>query len=294
MRKAMLAVFLVFGLMAFSRADLYGAHGESRQPRKAILLAAFGTTVPEARTALDAVEKRAREAFPGVEIRWAYTSGIVRKKLATQGQVFHSPETALSMLMDEGFTHVAVLSLHTIPGEEFHDLNRNARLFGQMAGGFEQIVVAMPLLYSHDDFTRVAKTLIDAVPKGRKRGEAVLFMGHGTEHHPSDAIYSAMNQILQEMDANVLLGTVEGHPSLEELLPKLREKKPGKVYLMPFMAVAGDHAQNDMAGDEPDSWKSILKKEGYACEAVLKGTAEYPQVLEVWMDHLREAFAKLE
>jgi sirohydrochlorin cobaltochelatase len=86
------------------------------------------------------------------------------------------------------------------------------------------------------------------------------------------------------------VATVEGYPTLEDILPKLEAKEIKKVYLLPFMAVSGDHARNDMAGDEPGSWKSILTKKGLTCEPVIKGTIEAPEVVDVWLDHLRVAF----
>ena len=291
MKRARLVSFGLIGLIMLIAINAFAAHGEKSSEKKAILLAAFGTTVPEARKSLPQVEMRVKEAFPGVEIRWGYTSSIVRDKLAKQGNVLDSPETALSKFMDEGFTHVAVLSLHTIPGEEFHDLSGNVRLFGQMAGGFDKIFVARPLLSSHEDMTHVAKAMIKHIPTGRKPQDVVLLMGHGSAKHPSDAVYLAMNQVLQDLDPNVYVATVEGYPTLEDILPKFEEKKVRKVYLMPFMAVAGDHARNDMAGDDPDSWKSVLGKKGYTCEVVLKGTVEYPEILDVWLDHLRSALA---
>jgi sirohydrochlorin cobaltochelatase len=285
-------VLTLMALMLAASVPSHAAHGEKRSMKKAIVLAAFGTTVPEAQKALDQIEVKARQAFPGVEIRWAYTSKIVRAKLVKEGKLLDSPETALAKLMDEGYTHVAVLSLHTIPGEEFHELNRNARLFGEMAGGFDKILVARPLLSSREDMERVANGMLKHIPASRKPEDGVLLMGHGTEKHPSDAIYLAMVHTLQERDINVHIATVDGYPSLMDIVPKLKEKKAGKVYLMPFMAVAGDHARNDMAGDRPDSWKSILSKDGYTCEAVLKGTAEYPEIVDVWLDHLRATLAQ--
>jgi sirohydrochlorin cobaltochelatase len=187
---------------------------------------------------------------------------------------------------------VAVLSLHTIPGEEFHELVQNVHLFGQMADGFEKILVARPLLSSHSDMETVAKTLLKNIP-GRKAGDAVLFMGHGTEHHPADAIYLAMNQVFQELDPLVFVGTVEGKPTIEDILPKLKNLKPKTVYLMPMMSVAGDHAKNDMAGDEEDSWKSVLTKNGFKCEAILKGTAEFAEIVDVWLEHLKTVVSHL-
>ena len=282
-------VWLIGALVLAGNA--FAGHGDKRPVKKAILIAAFGTSVPEAQQALDQVDVTVRKAFPGVEVRWAYTSKIIRKKLAQQGKLYDSPETALAKLMDDGYTHVAVLPLHTIPGREFHELSQNAHLFGQMADGFERILVAYPLLSSHEDMTQVAQAMLQHIPKERKADEAVVLMGHGTEHHPADAIYLAMNQIFQETDRNVFVATVEGYPSLDDVLPKLREQKVKTVYLMPFMAVAGDHARNDMAGAEPDSWKSILEKNGYNVKVVLKGTAEYPEVVDVWVKHLQSAYS---
>ncbi len=289
--KTLKAWGLIMGLCMMMSGQALAGHGERKDPKKAILLAAFGTTVPEARLTLDNIETRVREAFPDVEVRWAYTSSIVRKRLAEQGTVFVSPETAMAGLMDEGYTHVGVLSLHTIPGEEFHRLHHNAHLFGQMARGFQKILVARPLLSSADDMFRSADALLKSLPAERKKEDAVLFMGHGSHKHPADGLYLAMNQVLQDRDPNAFMATVAGYPTLDDLLPRLRESGAKKVYLVPFMAVAGDHAVNDMAGDEPDSWKSVLEKEGFTCEAILKGTAEIPDVVDIWVDHLKVVMA---
>jgi sirohydrochlorin cobaltochelatase len=290
MRKRQWLVVAAAVMMIGGAAISWAGHGEKAAEKRAILLVAFGTSVPEARKAFEVVEDRARKAFSGVEIRWAFTSRIIRKKLAKEGQRIDSPETALAKLMEDGFTHVALLSLHTIPGEEFHELHRNAHLFGQMAGGFEKILLARPLLSSAKDMETVAQALLKRVPN-RKTDEAILFMGHGSAHHPADAIYLAMNQVFQDLDPHAFVGTVEGTPSLEDLLPKLKARKVKKVHLVPLMSVAGDHARNDMAGDEADSWKSVLTKSGLACETILTGTAEYPEIVDLWLEHLRAAMA---
>lgn len=270
--------------------NVLAAHGEKRETKKAILLTAFGTSVPEAQKAFDKIEARARNAFPNTEIRWAFTSKIIRAKLAKQGKHLDSPEEALAKLMSDNFTHVAVLSLQTIPGVEFHQLYQNATIFGQMNGGIVKVLVARPLLSSGKDMETVAEVLLKNIP-GRKPNDAVIFMGHGTEHHPSDAIYLAMNSIFRQKDPRAYVATVEGMITIQDLIPKLKEQKVKKVYLIPMMLVAGDHAMNDMAGDEPESWKSILTKNGFACEPVMKGTAEYPQIIDLWLDHLKTVMA---
>jgi sirohydrochlorin cobaltochelatase len=293
MERLWLLILMSAVLCLLAGRAVLAAEKPASPPGKAILLVAFGTSVPEAQKAYDQVEAAVRKAFPGIEVRWAYTSKVIRAKLAKQGKQLDSPEMALARMMEGGVTNVAVLSLHVIPGEEFHDLYTNAQLFSQMSGGFKRISVARPLLSSHEDMNRVAAAMLKRIPSSRKPEDIVLLMGHGSEKHPSDAIYAAMNYVFEQLDSNVFVATVDGYPSLEDLLPKISGKKGGKAFLMPFMTVAGDHARNDMAGDQPESWKSILSGKGIACETVLSGMADYPEIVEVWLDHLREVFERL-
>ena len=283
---------LVF-LATFRFGAAFASEGEKQPPKKAILLVAFGTSVPEGEKAYAQVEQQTKAAFPDVDVRWAYTSKTIRAKLAARGRTLDSPETALARMMDEGISRVAILSLHVIPGEEFHDLHRNAMFFSQMAGGFERVLVARPLLSSHDDLVRVATVLVKRISASIPPDDGVLLMGHGTPNHPADAIYSAINYLLQDMAPNTLVATVSGYLTIDDVLPRLKEKKVKKITLAPLMAVAGDHARNDMAGQRGDSWKSVLEANGFTCDVVLSGIAEYPEVVEIWLDHLREAFSQL-
>jgi sirohydrochlorin cobaltochelatase len=258
--------------------------------KKGILLVAFGTSVPEAQVSFDNIGKKTAEAFPGVPVRWAYTSSIIRKKMAAQGRILDSVEMALARMMDEGFTHVAVQSLHTMRGEEYDDVERTVSAFAHMPGGFSEIIIGGPLLSNQDDMEKVCTALLENIPAERKKKDAVIFMGHGSPH-PYNVVYAAMAYSLQRKDPDVFVATVEGSPTIEEILPVLRERKIGKAYLVPFMAVAGDHARNDMAGDEDDSWKSILKKNGITGVPVLKGTAEYDNMAAIWITHLKDVMA---
>lgn len=273
--------------------DAFAKHGAAHEAKQAILVVGFGTSVPEAKKAYDEIDKRLGEAFPGVERRWAYTSGLIRKKLRSQGMAIDSPEVALAKLMEDGFTHVAVLSLHVIPGAEFHDLYLNARMFMHMSGGFKKVTFAMPLLSSNEDMTDVVRAVTAAVPRERRPEEAVVFMGHGSEHHPADAIYTAMDALFQKQDRNIFLATVEGSPRFEDVLSVLESRKIKKVYLIPFMVVAGDHARNDMAGDDGESWKSRLAAKGITAVPVFRGLGEIPEVVEVWVRHGRSALDAL-
>lgn len=287
-----LSIVLIIGLVMLFTVNSFaaGGHGSKKETKKGILLVTFGTSIPEAQKAFEQIDKQVKAAFPGVDVRWAYTSKIIRAKLKKEGKVLDPPVVALAKMMEDGYTHVAAASLHTISGEEFHDLHRNAHLFGDMADGFQRILVSRPLLASRDDYERVAKALLAEIPKSRKPEDAIVFMGHGSEHHPADDAYAAMNYWMSKMAPNTYVGTVEGQPRLEDFLPELKKKGVKKVYLIPFMSVAGDHARNDMCGDEDDSWKKILEKNGMKVECILKGTAEIPAVVDVWVDHLKKAF----
>lgn len=287
MRKVLL-IFSVSVLLASFITEVQAMKDSPKETKQAILLVAFGTSVPEAQKAFENIDAMAKKAFPDTTIRWAYTSKTIRAKLAKQGKHLDSPELALAKLMEEGYKEVAILSLHIIPGEEFHGLNRNASLFALMDGGFNRIVIAQPLLSSYEDLQRTADIMLKSLPSSRKSQDAVVFMGHGSGKHPADSLYVAMNAILNKKDPLAYLATVDGHPTLDDIIPELTSKKVKKVFLVPFMAVAGDHARNDMAGDSPDSWKSVLTSKGFSCESVLKGMAENPDIVNIWLDHLKQ------
>ncbi|MBI4963417.1 MAG: sirohydrochlorin cobaltochelatase [Desulfomonile tiedjei] len=294
-RIVAIAVFsALVTLAATFTAASGGKYGTKQETKKGILLVAFGTSVPEAQNAFRQIEKRANESFPNVDVKWAYTSKVIRDKLRKQGKQLDSPEVALAKMMEDGYTHVLVASFHTIPGEEFHDLQTNSHAFDSMKGGIRRIRVSRPLLSSRDDHEKVAKALMKSIPRERKPLDAVVFMGHGSEHHPADDAYAAINYWFGKIDPNVYVGTVEGQPKIEEFLPELKKKSTKKVYLAPLMSVAGDHARNDMCGDEQDSWRSILRKNGMEVECILKGTAEIPEVVDVWIDHMKKAFSNFE
>ena len=265
----------------------HGGHAGPEPKGEALLLVTFGTSVPKAQKAFGHVEEKMRAAFPNTEIRWAYTSHIIRKKLAGQGKQIDSPEVALAKLMDEGYEQVTMQSLHMLPGAEFHEIYTNAQLFEGMSGGIKTVRTGYPLLVDNQSMDAVLDAVFtQIVPKERKPEDAVVLMGHGT-HHPSDAIYSAMMYKAQEKDANCFVGTVEGFPTFDEVLKKLQAKGVKKAYLIPLMTVAGDHTINDMAGDEPDSWKSQLTKAGIESVPVMQGLAEYDAIVDIWVKRLK-------
>jgi len=261
-----------------------GGHGSNVHKKVGILLVTFGSSEASAQVSFENIDKKVKSSYPDIPLRWAYTSHIIRAKLAKKGQLLDSPEAALAKMQDEKFTHVAVQSLHMIGGEEYHDLRHTVGAF-KMMGGFQKIILGYPLLATQEDMEKAVNAILHTLPQDRKKSDAVVLMGHGT-HHPSNAFYAALMFQLQLQDQNVFVGTVEGYPEVDLIKELLLKKKIKKAYLMPFMSVAGDHAKNDMAGDEDDSWRSVLTSAGIQCVPILKGVAEYGSFVDIWVDHL--------
>lgn len=293
LRLPCLALLCLLAWTLHPATALAGEKPATKAEKKAILLVTFGTSVASAQKSFQAVEQAVKARFPGVETRWAYTAKMIRRKLADQGQVHLSPAQALANLAEDGYTRVAMQSLHVIPGEEFEGLKETAARFAGMPKGPSRVEVGQPLLAGAEDMLRTAKAMLAHAPKERKAKDALVFMGHGT-HHFANAAYPAMAYVFQKLDPNVSLGTVEGYPSLEEVKAELKARGNKKAWLIPFMSVAGDHAMNDMAGEEEDSWKSDLGKAGVSCQPVLTGMAEHPEIAAIWLDHLQEALERLE
>lgn len=287
-RTTLLTIFcLIF------QTSLLMAHGDTRPMKKGILLVAFGTSIPEAEKSFKNIDAKVKAAFPGIPVRWAYTSKIIRHKLTREGKAIASPSEALAQMMDEDFTHVAVQSLHTIPGKEYNALKTTAKAFEGMPKGMRSIFLGTPLLYSPNDVEKAVNVMAAQFPKERKADEAIVLMGHGTPH-AANIYYPALQYYFGQMDPNIFVGTVEGSPTVDDVLAGLKKRGITKAYLLPLMSVAGDHARNDMAGDEDDSWKSIMTRAGITCVPVLKGTAEYDAIANLWLDHLKIAMAHLQ
>lgn len=290
MRKLIFIQLHLFFLMTIN----FNAMSQPNNQSKAgILLVSFGTSYADAQKALDNIDKKVKEAFPGKEVRWAFTSAIIRNKLKKEGKQIDSPAEALAKMGSDGFTYIAVQSLHVIPGKEYDDLKKTVTAFNHIPKSASHIQLGKPLLYMHQDVNAVTEALEAIISATSKPDEAVILMGHGT-HHPSDIYYAGMQYFLWQKSPLYFIATVEGYPALSDVLPKLKPNKVKTVWLMPFMTVAGDHAQNDMAGNEPDSWESQLKKAGLEVKIIMKGMAEYDQIVSIWINHLKETINELE
>lgn len=291
MNKYITKVILVAVLQLVGWQSLAQTH--STPQKRGILLVTFGTSYPEAQGSLLHLDEEVRKAFPGEEIRWAYTSKFIRRKLRKQGEVLDSPAEALAEMSEDGFTHVAVQSLHIIPGDEFDYLKATVDAFQHIPKGFKKLTLGKPLLFHHSDLNKAAESIADIYSKNLGENEALVLMGHGTTH-ASNVFYPGFQYYLNQHAHNCFIACVEGFPTLEDTFHALNERGIKRVRLAPFMSVAGDHARNDMAGDDPESWKSILEAHGFQVESILKGMAGFDAFAAIWIDHLKKALHELE
>lgn len=266
-------------------------HPNAAPEMQAILVVSFGTSYAETRAkTIDATETRIAEAYPGYDIRRAFTSKMIIKVLRDRdGMMVDTPEEALKKLYEEGYSKVIVQPLHIINGSEYHDTLVVCEKYRR---GFSQFSVGTALLNSTEDYRQVCEIFMKHSPS-LNPGEALLLMGHGSVHS-ANAAYPALDYTFKQLGyADVHVGTVEGYPELPEVMALMAPKQYRKIYLMPLMLVAGDHAQNDMASDEEDSWKTLLEAEGYAAEPILIGMGEMPEIQDLYVTHLDQAMARL-
>ena len=266
---------------AFEKVQNPHASKKAVKKKKAILLVAFGSSYPEARQAYENIEKNVRSENPETEIFWAYTSRIVRKILEKRGEKFYSVCDALNNLYLDNYTDIKVISLHIVPGAEYHKLLSEAGVFRNSQLKFNNLEISSPLLANYAELKKVCNAVISAIPVERKSDEAVLLMGHGNHIGRGDMHYLATAAEFNKLDKNIYLACVEGVPDFDEIKNEFAKKSIKKVYLMPFMVVAGDHARNDLAGEE-DSWKSDLEEAGIECVPILKGLGEYDSIAKLF------------
>ncbi len=258
-----------------------------QEGKKGILAVSFGTSVNETREkTIDAIEKELKEAFPDRRLYRAWTSRMIIKKLEKRDGVrIDTVPEAVERMLSDGITDLVVQPTHVINGVEndqmIADVSAETERFGRLAFG-------VPLLTSEEDSRAVIRAVMEEY-KDLPKDEALVFMGHGTTHY-ANFVYAALDDLFKKLGyPNVFLGTVEASPSLESLLSLVRAYGAGKVTLAPFMVVAGDHAQNDMSGEERSSWRSRFEAAGFEVDCVLKGLGEYKGIRRIYVEHARAA-----
>jgi sirohydrochlorin cobaltochelatase len=257
--------------------------------KKAIVVASFGTSHRETgEKNIGAIEGDIGRAFPDREVRRAYTSAMVIARLASRDGIrIDTVPQALDRLVADGFDDVCVQPTHVVPGEEYEKL---LGLCQSRRGLFTRLAVGAPLLSSDDDLQKVAAAL--SMAYGDLDGDtALVLLGHGAAH-PSNAAYTMLERAFWGMgQTQVFVGTVEAQPDADAVLGRLQKTAFQKVLLAPLMVVAGDHAQNDMAGEAGDSWKSMLESAGYAVVVRMQGMGEFPALRAVYLEHAARAVA---
>lgn len=264
---------------------------------KGIVVVSFGTSYPDAlKRAIEPTEKLFSETFPKFKIYRTFTSKRIRAKIAGRGEIAPlSPEEVFNQLKLDGITQVLVQPLQFVPGEEYRKVKELVNRLSQEKV-FDSITMGRTLLHFNgqenkpDDFEEVIGYLNQLMPT-LGEAEGMIWMGHGSPE-AANVAYELLGYRLRENNKQVFLANVEGGPSIEDILPKLQQSKLTKFHLAPLMWVAGDHALNDMAGEEEDSWKSILKKAGFEVECYLKGLGEWPMMREIFVRRVQEELEK--
>lgn len=255
--------------------------------KKALIVVSFGTSFDEAMPAIVNIENICKNAFPDYDFYRAFTSGmIIRKLKRTKGLTILNPEEVMELLVKEGYEEVICQPTHIINGVENDKMNQ---MLSKYKGQIPVIRVGSALLTEENDYAETCKIVMNELEAPLTEKEAFVLMGHGTEHFANSAYCQVENMLRDLGYENTYVGTVEGFPSLDYVIRRLKRRNIEKVTIMPLMIVAGDHARNDLAGAEADSWDSILKSEGFETQVILKGLGEIDAIGEIFVKHLEKA-----
>ncbi|MBR6406685.1 MAG: sirohydrochlorin cobaltochelatase [Lachnospiraceae bacterium] len=271
-----------------------------------LLVVSFGTSFNDSRAEdIGGIEAALEEAFPDWAVRRAFTAQIIINHVqAREGEYIDNMEQAMERAIANGVKNLVIQPTHLMHGAEYDEL---AEVVEEYSDEFENIVIAEPLLGEvgadasviNPDKELVAKAVTAAaldeagyssLHAAEKDGTAFVFMGHGTAH-VAKVTYSQMQTQMNELGyTNVFIGTVEGEPeetACEEIIEAVHEAGFTNVILRPLMVVAGDHANNDMAGDDEDSWKSMFEASEYfdSVECQISGLGRIEEVQALYVEH---------
>ena len=258
-----------------------------KTPQKVLLVVSFGTSYDNNRDlSIGSIERALESAFPHYEIRRAFTGQTVINILARRNIEIDNVAEAMDRLIKDGVREVLVQPTHVMRGFEYDDT------VGQMQAystSFDTFGFGKPLLSSDDDFNKVASIIVEETEKLNTDDTALVFVGHGSEHR-ANSTYTRLQKILTANGhVNYFVGTVEASPNFEDVLQSIKAIGAHKAIVLPLMIVAGDHANNDLAGEKDGSWKSRLEKEGIRVETVLTGLGQYVKIQELFIEHAKAA-----
>ncbi len=258
-----------------------------------LLAVSFGTSYNDSRRiSIGAVEEALEKAIPDYSLRRAFTSQIIIDRVKSRdGVAIDNVGEALERAVKNGVKRLVIQPTHLMNGLEYTDLVNEA---AEYTDAFEAIAVGAPLLTSDEDFKAVIRAITESTAEYDNADTAVCFMGHGTEAE-SNQVYAKMQDMLAEEGfENYFVGTVAAEPDVQAVLKAVQAGEYKKVVLAPLMIVAGDHAVNDMAGDDEDSWKSVFEGAGYEVTCLIRGLGELEGIRQIFVAHARAAISSLE
>lgn len=270
-----------------------GAAVSAPDPKPVILVTSFGTSYPSSRHAtIGAIEADIREAFADYDVRRAFTAQIIIDHIEKDtGRHIDNFEEAMDKLVAEGVKEVIVQPTHLMDGFEYTDIKNS---LADYEGKFEKIALGAPLLASEEDQIAVAEAVKQAMERYEDDDTAICLMGHGTEAE-SNAIYATMQQVFEDLGyKNYFIATVEATPTFADATKAAKDAGYTKAVLRPFMVVAGDHANNDMADPEdPESFVSVLQEAGFETQCVIEGLGQLDTIDEIYVRHVQDAIDSL-
>ena len=257
-----------------------------------LLVLSFGTSYNDSRRlTIGAIEDQMEKSFPDYSVRRGFTANIVIDHVEKRdGEKIDDINEALKRAVDNGVKNLVVQPTHLMDGLEYDELKGDV---AQYSDAFDKVAIGKPLLSSDEDFSRVENAIVDWTKDYDDGETAIVFMGHGTSAD-SNAVYQKMQDLLtKDGHTNYFVGTVEATPSLDDVMAAVKKGGYKKVVLEPLMVVAGDHANNDMAGDDKDSWKSQFEAAGYQVECLLRGLGENETIRQIYVEHAQAAIDSL-
>lgn len=270
-----------------------GAAVSAPDPKPVILVTSFGTSYPSSRHAtIGAIEADIREAFADYDVRRAFTAQIIIDHIEKDtGRHIDNFEEAMDKLVAEGVKEVIVQPTHLMDGFEYTDIKNS---LADYEDKFEKIALGAPLLASEEDQIAVAEAVKQAMERYEDDDTAICLMGHGTEAE-SNAIYATMQQVFEDLGyKNYFIATVEATPTFADATKAAKDAGYTKAVLRPFMVVAGDHANNDMADPEdPESFVSVLQEAGFETQCVIEGLGQLDTIDEIYVRHVQDAIDSL-